>query len=142
MRYGTIVGLMVILCTASVASGGAKKAPGKADTLANEVMSKIVYRNSSVQATVEECRLHIRFETLDAAFNLPLQGTTVVQTDTADGILVMNKNMTRTIKDRAPEAFERLTLRFHHDSIQPMLKIFSDAIATCSSPGSVVAATH
>lgn len=140
MRYRAVFVLLVIVCTASVAHGGKKNASKKADLLAKEVMSKVIYHNTNILARAEECSLRISFETLNTVFHLPLAGTTIAQTGAEDSILVANKNMTRTIKGRAPEPFEQLTLRVRRDSVQSMLRSFRDAVASCSKKSAQVAA--
>lgn len=140
MKYVPLFSLLVAVCAASVVYGENGKASGPANALANEVMSKVVYRSANVRARAEACRLRISFEPHGAVFDLPLHGTTVAQTATQDGVLVKNKNMTRTIRDRAPESFEQLTLRLHRDQVRSMLRTFDNAIASCG--GSVVARAH
>lgn len=140
MRFAAVIGLLVIIGTASVALGEKKNAPPEADVLAKEVMSKVVFRSSTVLARVDDCRLNIRFDATDAAFDLPLQETAVKPAETDDGIVVTNRNMTRTIKNRAPESFQRLALRTHRDMMQPLIKAFQDAIAACGGNTSNVAA--
>ena len=134
-----------LLLTASVAAAQNEEtriATREAQILAKEMMSKAAHRTSNVRARAEECRLYITFEPQNASFDLPLQGTLVAQTKTRDGIVVQNKNMTRTIKDRAPESFERLLLRFHRDQLQSMLKTFENAIATCNGTANLVTAAN
>jgi mannitol-specific phosphotransferase system IIBC component len=143
MRLIVVFGLVMVVCTATVAYGGRKDSSFKeTSALANEVAAKIVYRaGANVSATADGCRLHINFESLKASFELPLQGTAVAETDSEDGIVITNKSMTRRIKDREPEAFERLTLRFNRFNVKSILKTFEDAIAACNAKRpSVVAA--
>ena len=142
MLYGAMVGLMVTLLTVSGAYGVSNISSREADILANEVMSKVVYRSSNILARSEKCSLHINFEALNAVFDLLLQGTTVEQIVNEDAILVMNKNMTRTIGGREPESFGKLTLRLQRGMTQPMLKAFNNAIATCGGKGELVAASQ
>lgn len=135
MRQAAMIALLIVLCSTSVVYGSKKNSLRPADVLANEVMTKAIYQKTAVVARAKECHLHISFQTVNAAFDLPLRGTKVVLTDNEDGIIVMNRNMTRTIRGRSPEVFERLTLRFSRDNIKPMLKRFDEAIMFCSKKG-------
>lgn len=137
-----VCSLLLTVSVAAAQNEEKRSAPREAQILAQEMTSKIVYRQSNVRARAEECRLYISFEPQNAAFDLPLQGTTIAQTFTRDGIVVLNKNMTRTIRDRAPESFERLLLRFHRDQMQSMLKTFENAIATCNRTANLVTAAN
>ncbi|MDH4161924.1 MAG: hypothetical protein OEW15_04455 [Nitrospirota bacterium] len=133
MRHATFIGLLIVLVTASTAYGEKKNPASAADILAKEVSSKIICRKSNVEARADACRLHIHFEKMNAAFDLPLQGTIVSPSDAEDAVVVKNTNMTRSINGNAPESFEQLTLRFQKDMVGPMLKTFNDAIAICNT---------
>ncbi|OGW34458.1 MAG: hypothetical protein A2010_14285 [Nitrospirae bacterium GWD2_57_9] len=136
MRYVLVFVLVIVASTATVAYGGKKNNPSRETTLlASEVAGKIVSRpGTTVSVTApDSCRLHISFESVNASFDLPLQGSTVSLADAEDGLIVENKSMTRKIKDRAPEAFERLTLRFNRTTVKSVMKTFSDAIASCNA---------
>ena len=139
----TAIGFLLLTVPVAAAQQGEKRGtPREAHVLAKDMMSKVAHRASNVRARAEECSLHISFEPQHASFDLPLQGTIVALTKTRDGIVVQNKNMTRTIKDRAPESFERLLLRFHRDQLQSMLKTFEQAIATCNGTANLVTAAN
>lgn len=145
MRHILIFGLlMMVVCTAAVSYGGQKNKPqSETSLLASEMSAKIVYRKGTTVtvSAPNACLLHINFEPLNASFDLPLQDATVVQNDTDDSIAVQSNHMTRKIKDRAPEAFERLTLRFSRENLKSVMKSFTDAISACSqSKPAVVAA--
>jgi hypothetical protein len=90
----------------------------------------------------DECRLHINFQSVNAVFDLPLKGTTVAETDSEDAIVVKNKSMTRRIKERAPEYFEHLTLRFNRLNVKSVMKSFNEAIAACNAKGATLAARN
>jgi hypothetical protein len=128
----------------TVAYGGKKNAPGKETSqLVSEVAAKIVSSSGTIVlvSAPDACRLNINFQSLNASFDIPLKGSTVIESETDDSIVVQNKNMTRKIKDRAPEAFERLSLRFSRPNLKPVLKSFTDAISACNS-GAVVASNE
>ncbi len=137
-----ILAVMIILCAAAGAYGGERTAARKGDMaqFANELAAKIVYRSDAgISVNAQDCHLHIEYGALNVAFDLPLQGTTMDEAGTDDGILLRNKYMTRTIKDRNPEAFEAMLLRFHRNDIEPMMKVFERAIRDCSATGPTVA---
>ncbi len=146
MRNILVLGLLVmVVCTAAVTYGGQKNDTPRSETnlLASEMAAKIVYRKGTTVtvSAPNACLLHINFEPLNASFDLPLQDATVIHSDGDDSIAVQSAHMTRKIKDRAPEAFERLTLRFNRLNIKSVVKTFTDAISACNqSKPAVVAA--
>lgn len=142
MRNLVVSILMIVICSAA-AYGGNKSTAREMDQFANEVAAKLVYRpdvNISVRA--RDCRLHIEYVSINVAFDLPLHGTTVAETDTEDGVILSNANMRRTIKDRNPEAFERLILRFDRKNVKSMVKTFENAVKACAGGGTTVAAAY
>lgn len=145
MRQIAVLGLIMLVCTATAAYGGKKNTPVRETTmLASEVASKIVYRSGTVVSVSapDACRLSINFETLNASFDIPLQGSLVSENDAEDSIVLENKNMTRKIKDRAPEVFERVTLRFSRLNIKSVMKSFSEAISACNAATPAVVASN
>ncbi len=145
MRNILVFGLLVmVFCTAAVSYGGQKNTPrSETNLLASEMAAKIVYRKGTTVtvSAPDACLLHINFEPLNASFDLPLQNAKVVENDADDSIAVQSSHMTRKIKDRAPEAFERLTLRFSRANLKSVMKTFTDAISACNqSKPAVVAA--
>ncbi|MGE5838545.1 MAG: hypothetical protein ACM34H_01325 [Deltaproteobacteria bacterium] len=146
MRRMSLLTMMVISCCFTAgAHGGGKSAALDRNTaqFANEVASKIVYRSDAeISVSARNCRLRIEFGTLEATFDLPLQGTTIAETASEDGIVLNNKQLTRTIKNKAPEAFENLILRFNKNDVKPMLKAFDRVITACNGKGSSMAAAR
>ena len=87
MRYVLVFVLVIVASTATVAYGGKKNNPSRETTLlASEVAGKIVSRpGTTVSVTApDSCRLHISFESVNASFDLPLQGSTVSLADAED----------------------------------------------------------
>lgn len=145
MRQIAVLGLILVVCTAANAHGGKKNAPiRETNLLASQVAAKIVYRAGTVVtvSAPDACRLNINFESLNASFDIPLQGSTIMENDAEDSIVIQNRNMTRKIKDRAPEVFEQVTLRFNRANIKSVLKSFTEAISACNSGRPAVVAAN
>lgn len=138
MRYAMLCGLLTVILGASVAKGQDTGSLRETNVLVREMTARVVYHGARVLAHAGNCRLHVDFEAPDASFDLPLKGTTVREIPSQDSIVVMNKDMTRAVRDKAPEPFGQLVLRLRRESLVPMLKLF-EAIAACSEEGSRVA---
>ena len=141
MRNLVATVLMIVMCSATVAYAGNKNKAKDMAQFANEVASKLVYRpdvNISVRA--QDCHLHIEYGSLNVAFDLPLRGTTLAENETEDGIILSNRQMTRTLKDKTPEAYERIILRFDRKTNKTMIKTFENVIAVCGGGKTIAAA--
>jgi hypothetical protein len=76
-------------------------------------------------------QLHIEYGSLHVAFDLALKDTTLSENETEDGIILSNSKMTRTLKGKVPEPYERVILRFERKTVKSMLKTFENAVTTC-----------
>lgn len=142
MRTVALFTVMIVACFAVEAFGGHWAADETAQ-LANEIAGKVAYRPDEgfkVQAGV--CRLRIEFQGHNVAFDLPLQGTKVEETPTDDGVILINARMTRTFKERAPEAFESLILRCGRNNLKAMKDVFDNAIKACGAQGTSLVAAY
>lgn len=141
MRNLLAIILMIIICSASVAYGGNKRTSGDLSHFANEIAAKLVYRpDANISVRAHDCRLHIEYGALEVAFDLPLKGTTLEENGSEDGIILSNANLTRTVKNRVPEVYERIILRFDRKTVKMMMTAFEDAIAACGGGKKVAAA--
>lgn len=141
MRNLVATVLMIVMCSATGAYAGSKNTSKDMAQFANEVAAKLVYRpdvNISVRA--QDCHLHIEYGSLNVAFDLPLKGTTLAENETEDGIILSNRQMTRTLKDKNPEAYERIILRFDRKTNKTMMKTFENVITVCGGGKTVAAA--
>ncbi len=140
MRYLPGIAAVVAAVMASAAFGADRSASKAADRLAAEVQGKIVSRtDNDVKVRARDCSLRIEFQDNNVSFDLPLQGTTLTATDLEDGIILLNRSMTRTIADRQPEVFERLVLKFGRYHSGSVMEAFASAIKACGGPAQVVA---
>lgn len=133
--------LMIVICSAAEAHGGEKARNRESAQFANEVAAKIVYRSdANISVRANDCRLRIEYGALSAAIDLPLQGTTLAETDTEDGVILSNAQMTRTLKGGNPEAYEQFILRFERKHVKSMMNAFQNAIAACGGKKAVASA--
>lgn len=145
MRNAAMLSLIMVICFTGSAFGAGRGSVKEQELsqFAKEVGAKIVYRNGApVSVSAHECLLHIEFNSLNAAFDLPLQGTATAETEAEDGIVLNNSAMTRTLSGRSPETFQNLILRFHRTDVKPMMKSFERVIAACGGPQPQVAAVR
>ena len=132
--------LIILACSATVAYGGGRNTAKAMAQFANEVAAKVLYRKDvNVAVRADNCNLHIEYGKLNVAFDLPLSGTTLEETDTEDGIILSNAQMTRTLKDKTPETYSQLILRFERKDIKSIRKTFEDAVGICTHDGAKVA---
>ena len=102
--------------------------------LADQMTANMLYRaGSKVSATADGCRLQINFESAQAVFDIPLKSTTLAEDQVEGMIVIKNDNMTRKIKDRTPERFDRLAVRMNRSNVKSIINSFENAIAACSS---------
>ncbi len=132
MRLFPVWMTLIAFTLASDAYGGSRNASGDLSQFANEIASKLIQRSDmNVTVRARNCRLHIEYESLQVAFNLPLKDTTLAESGADDGVILSNSSMTRTLKGGNPEKFERLILRFDRKTVKSVIKSFEKVIAGC-----------
>ncbi len=133
MKGLAIFGVVFVLVIASSAADAAdRKNDHEMERLSREVRIRMAYRSSeAVRVSALNCRLHVEFGLHHVAFDLPLRGTTVEHAEADNGLVLVNPEMTRTVREGAPERFERLILRIEPDSVREVHRIFESAIAGC-----------
>jgi hypothetical protein len=135
MKTVSFIVILFVLCCTAWASGVDPKAGKAGDQLASEIEAKLANGSQAkVKASAHDCKLHIEFSAHNVSFDLPLQGTevsTIVGTE--DSLFVSNPRMTRTIRDRGPETFEKLMLRFGRETISDIKTVFDQAIRSCGA---------
>ncbi len=142
MRDLMVAVLMIAICSGTGAYAGSKNNSKEMAQFANEIAAKLVYKpEANISVRAQDCHLHIEYGSLHVAFDLPLKGTTLAENETEDGIILSNAQMTRTLKDRNPEAYERIILKFDRKTNKTMMKTFENVITVCGG-GKTVAAVY
>jgi hypothetical protein len=135
-----LLAMLTIVGLAADVQAADKRGVREVRHLADEVQGKILSRtDSSVQVQANECWLHIEFKDNNVAFDLPLLGTKMTETDLDDGLIIQNRHMTRTFSGRDPEAFDRLLLKFGRHNSSSIKQSFENAIDACGGQQARVA---
>lgn len=140
MRNLMIAILLTIVTSvlAVIEARGGNRGSGDMSQFANEIAAKLVYRpDANILVRAQNCRLHIEYGALHVSFDLPLKDTTLAESETEDGIILTNSKMTRTLKGKGPEPYERIILRFERKTVKSMLKTFENAVTACGGEKTV-----
>lgn len=134
MRILTAGVLLTVLCLASIAPAApVRKVLREVDTLGREIEAKVVNRaNTSIRVAATGCSLCIEYNPQRVAFDLPLQGAAVAESEQEDGLVITQRSMMRRLQDRPAEPFERLSLRFGKHDLGAVRSLFEEAIRACS----------
>jgi hypothetical protein len=143
MRIVALCTVMIVAVFAAGAFGGDRVAANNMAQLANEIAGKAAYRpDEGFKVQAGECRLRIEFQAHSVAFDLPLQGTKLAESASEDSVILLNNRMTRTIKDRTPEAFTSLIIRCGRNNLKAMKDVFDGAIKACDAQGTSLVAAY
>ena len=135
MRIGVLVVTMIALLAAAAGyADNTNTAVKNAAALAREIENGSIKKaNESVRVESRDCQLSIEFTNHNVTFQVPLGSSRVIETDNGDSVVLINSAMTRKIRDRAAEPYERLYLRFDRKTIVQMKTQFEQVIRACET---------
>ena len=135
MRAGTVIFTMVCLLYAvGAVAGSASKTEKDATILAKAVEGGIIKKkDETVRVETKGCQISIEFTSHKVTFSAPLRGSRIMESDNADGVVLVNSEMTRKFRDRPAEPYDRLYLRFDRTAIEKMVTHFQQMIRACET---------
>jgi hypothetical protein len=134
MRAGAQLIRGVCLLSSGAALAGSVDSGKSAALLAKEVESRIIVKaNESVRVDTKGSQLSIEFTNYNVSFLTPFRGSKIMESENADGVVLINSGMTQKVRDRNEESYTRLFLRFDRKTIDHIMMQFQEVIQACET---------